>query len=45
MAVWGVLLALAIAAVWWKPARIILIVIAAIFFILFIHDYRQTRKL
>lgn len=45
MAVWGALLALAIAAVYWKPARVILIVIAAIFFILFVHDYRQTKKL
>ena len=43
MIVWAVVLALAIVAIFWEPAIYGVIVIAAIFLVLFIHDFYKVR--
>lgn len=41
--VWALILAFAIVALFWKPAIFFVIVIAAIFVVLFFHDYRESK--
>lgn len=43
MVVWAVVFALAIVTIFWRPAVYFLAVIALVFLVLFIHDYREAR--
>jgi len=43
MVIWGVILSLAITAIFWRPAVYVIAVIALVFFILFIHDFNEAR--
>ena len=43
MVIWAVVFALAIVAFFWRPAALFLAVLALVFLVLFIHDYREAR--
>lgn len=42
--VWTIVLALAIAALWWRWAAVIVAVIATTFAVVFVKDYLRIKK-
>lgn len=43
--IWGVVFALAVVGIFWKPCQIVVAVIAAVFCALFVNDYRETKDI
>ena len=43
--IWGLVCALGIIGIFWNPAQIALAVIAGIFCILFVQDYRESKNI
>ena len=43
--VWGLMLVTSIVAVFWNPSHFFTMVVSAVFFGLFLHDYIKCRNL